>query len=452
MTISAVILAAGMGTRMKTSKPKVLHEIHGKSMIDYVLSLCDKTIDGEKIVVAGFGIDDVKEHVGKRASIAYQEKQLGTGHAASCGVEKLADNDYVIILCADTPLLKTETVEKMKESLKSSDAVVLISETKNPFNYGRIILDEGNNFKEIIEEKDLNEPQKSIELINSGVYMLGVKDLKNYISKLTTNNAQGEYYLTDVFSNMVKDGKSVSVVKAEFEEIIGVNDRKQLEDVRRIMQKRINEELMKNGVTIIDPSSVYIDDETTIGKDSIIYPGCFIYGSTIGENCIIGPNSYITKSTIENSVKIEYSYIEESIVNEHAKIGPYSHLRPNAKIGKNVKIGNFVEIKNASIGEGSKASHLAYVGDAEVGSKVNIGCGVIFVNYDGAKKYRSIIKDGAFIGSNSNVVAPVVIEEKGYVASGSTVTEDVPAGALCIARQRQVIKEGWVEKKKIFEK
>lgn len=452
MTISAVILAAGMGTRMKTSKPKVLHEIHGKSMIDYVLSLCDKTIDGEKIVVAGFGIDDVKEHVGKRASIAYQEKQLGTGHAASCGVEKLADNDYVIILCADTPLLKTETVEKMKESLKSSDAVVLISETKNPFNYGRIILDEGNNFKEIIEEKDLNEPQKSIELINSGVYMLGVKDLKNYISKLTTNNAQGEYYLTDVFSNMVKDGKSVSVVKAEFEEIIGVNDRKQLEDVRRIMQKRINEELMKNGVTIIDPSSVYIDDETTIGKDSIIYPGCFIYGSTIGENCIIGPNSYITKSTIENSVKIEYSYIEESIVNEHAKIGPYSHLRPNAKIGKNVKIGNFVEIKNASIGEGSKASHLAYVGDAEVGSKVNIGCGVIFVNYDGAKKYRSIIKDGAFIGSNSNVVAPVVIEKKGYVASGSTVTEDVPAGALCIARQRQVIKEGWVEKKKIFEK
>lgn len=277
--------------------------------------------------------------------------------------------------------------------------------------------------------------------------------IRKYIDKLSNDNSQKEYYLTDIFKLLRQDNYNIKTFRIKSQEILGVNTRIQLEQARRTMQARINQRHMEDGVTIINASDVYIEDTVEIGTDTIIYPGNYLSGNTkIGNNCILYPDNEIQNSVIGDNVTIKKSYIEQSTVNDACQIGPYSHLRPEAKLDKNVKVGNFVEIKKASLGEGTKANHLAYVGDGEVGKNVNIGCGVIFVNYDGKRKFKSIVKDNAFIGSNSNLVAPVTVEEKGYVATGSTITEDVPAQSLAVARARQVVKEGWTRKSKLLDK
>lgn len=449
MNLKIVILAAGQGTRMKSKIPKVLHKVLDKPMLDHVMEAAQVVTNNKPIVVIGHMSDMVREHLGDKAEIALQEEQLGTGHAVMMAEHYIDDEDEVLILCGDTPLIKGETLKEMTKIKSEGYAAVVMSAVEDdPTGYGRIIRDESNDFMRIREQKDASEEEKAIKEINAGMYIIDGKLLKENLSKLSVNNAQREYYLTDVLEHIKNAGHRIGVYQADKMEIMGVNSRLQLSEAERIMRLDVNKMHMANGVTLIDRNSTYIDKNVKIGRDTIIYPNCHIKGnSVIGEDCIIRENTTIEDSHIEDHVTIKSSTILSSKVGARTTIGPYAYLRPKSVLGEDVKIGDFVEVKNAEIGNGSKASHLSYIGDAVVGKNVNIGCGVVFVNYDGKNKFKSIVEDNAFIGSNSNLVAPVTVKEGGYIATGSTVTVDVPEGALCVARAREVIKEGWRTKK-----
>ena len=449
MNLKIVILAAGQGTRMKSKIPKVLHKVLDKPMLDHVMEAAQVVTNNKPIVVIGHMSDMVREHLGDKAEIALQEEQLGTGHAVMMAEHYIDDEDEVLILCGDTPLIKGETLKEMTKIKSEGYAAVVMSAVEDdPTGYGRIIRDESNDFMRIREQKDASEEEKAIKEINAGMYIINGKLLKENLSKLSVNNAQREYYLTDVLEHIKNAGHRIGVYQADKMEIMGVNSRLQLSEAERIMRLDVNKMHMANGVTLIDRNSTYIDKNVKIGRDTIIYPNCHIKGnSVIGEDCIIRENTTIEDSHIEDHVTIKSSTILSSKVGARTTIGPYAYLRPKSVLGEDVKIGDFVEVKNSEIGNGSKASHLSYIGDAVVGKNVNIGCGVVFVNYDGKNKFKSIVEDNAFIGSNSNLVAPVTVKEGGYIATGSTVTVDVPEGALCVARAREVIKEGWRTKK-----
>ncbi|CBH20602.1 fused N-acetyl glucosamine-1-phosphate uridyltransferase; glucosamine-1-phosphate acetyl transferase [Acetoanaerobium sticklandii] len=449
MNLKIVILAAGQGTRMKSKIPKVLHKVLDKPMLDHVMEAAQVVTNNKPIVVIGHMSDMVREHLGDKAEIALQEEQLGTGHAVMMAEHYIDDEDEVLILCGDTPLIKGETLKEMTKIKSEGYAAVVMSAVEDdPTGYGRIIRDGSNDFMRIREQKDASEEEKAIKEINAGMYIIDGKLLKENLSKLSVNNAQREYYLTDVLEHIKNAGHRIGVYQADKMEIMGVNSRLQLSEAERIMRLDVNKMHMANGVTLIDTNSTYIDKNVKIGRDTIIYPNCHIKGnSVIGEDCIIRENTTIEDSHIEDHVTIKSSTILSSKVGARTTIGPYAYLRPKTVLGEDVKIGDFVEVKNAEIGNGSKASHLSYIGDAIVGKNVNIGCGVVFVNYDGKNKFKSIVEDNAFIGSNSNLVAPVTVKEGGYIATGSTVTVDVPEGALCVARAREVIKEGWRTKK-----
>ena len=449
MNLKIVILAAGQGTRMKSKIPKVLHKVAGKPMLDHVMEASRAVTESKPIVVIGHMSSVVREHLGDNAETVLQEEQLGTGHAVMMAEHYIDDEDEVLILCGDTPLIKGETLKEMTKIKSEGYAAVVMSAVEDdPTGYGRIIRDESNDFMRIREQKDASEEEKAIKEINAGMYIINGKLLKENLSKLSVNNAQREYYLTDVLEHIKNAGHRIGVYQADKMEIMGVNSRLQLSEAERIMRLDVNKMHMANGVTLIDTNSTYIDKNVKIGRDTIIYPNCHIKGnSVIGEDCIIRENTTIEDSHIEDHVTIKSSTILSSKVGARTTIGPYAYLRPKSVLGEDVKIGDFVEVKNAEIGNGSKASHLSYIGDAVVGKNVNIGCGVVFVNYDGKNKFKSIVEDNAFIGSNSNLVAPVTVKEGGYIATGSTVTVDVPEGALCVARAREVIKEGWRTKK-----
>ena len=451
MNFKAIILAAGKGTRMKSKYPKVIHKVCGKEMVNHVISVSKKSGVSEIVAILGHESEIVKSKLPKDTMIAMQTQQLGTGHAVIMAKEYIKDEDTIVVLCGDTPLVKEETLKKLFEYhiQNKYHATVLTTEIENPTGYGRIIRDENNDLLRIVEQKDANEQEKLAKEINSGIYCFNGKTLRESLELIDNNNAQGEYYLTDTIKIMRDNGHKVGAFNGStIEELMGVNSRVELSKAENIMRLRINEAHMVNGVTIIDTNSTYIESDVEIGNDTIIYPGVMLQANTIiGSNCIIGMNSSITNSKIGNDTEVLNSTIIDSIVGENTNIGPYAYLRPNSKIGNNVKIGDFVEVKNATIEDNSKASHLSYIGDAHVGKNVNIGCGVVFVNYDGKNKAKSTVKDGAFVGSNSNLVAPVTVEENGYIATGSTITDDVPKDSLAIARQRQVIKENWVSNK-----
>lgn len=452
MNFKAIILAAGKGTRMKSKYPKVIHNVCGKEMVNHVIGVSKKSGVNDIVVILGHESDAVKEILPKDSLIAMQTEQLGTGHAVKMAKEYINDEDTIVVLCGDTPLIKEDTLKRLFAYHIENEykATVLTTNVDNPTGYGRIIRDNNNDLLKIVEQKDANEEEKSVKEINSGIYCFNGKSLRESLDLLDNNNAQGEYYLTDTIYIMRDKGQKVGAYNGStIEELMGVNSRVELSKAEEIMRRRINESHMVNGVTIIDTNSTYIESDVEIGNDTIIYPGVMLKGNTkIGSNCIIEMNSSIENSIIGNNTEVKNSTIIDSVVGENTTVGPYAYLRPKSNIGNNVKIGDFVEVKNATIEDNSKASHLSYIGDAHVGKDVNIGCGVVFVNYDGKNKFKSIVKDGAFIGSNSNLVAPVIVDEDGYIATGSTITKDVPKGALAIARERQVVKEGWVEKKK----
>ncbi|MDE3840533.1 bifunctional UDP-N-acetylglucosamine diphosphorylase/glucosamine-1-phosphate N-acetyltransferase GlmU [Bacillus methanolicus] len=447
----AIILAAGKGTRMKSKLYKVLHPLCGKPMVQHVVDQVSKLNINEIVTIIGHGAEKVKEQLGNKSKYALQEEQLGTAHAVMQAKEILAGKEGVtIVVCGDTPLIKAETMEALFQHHEETNAkaTILTAKAEDPTGYGRIIRNSEGFVEKIVEHKDATEEERTVKEINTGTYCFDNIALFEALQYVSNDNVQGEYYLPDVIEILKKQGKKVSAYQSEeFEETIGVNDRVALAEAERIMRKRINEFHMRNGVTIIDPLNTYIGPDVEIGQDTTIYPGSVIIGKTvIGTDCQIGPNSEIKDCQVGMNTVIRQSVAHSSMIGSSVNIGPFAHIRPDSNIHDEVKIGNFVEIKKSDFGKGSKASHLSYIGDAEVGSGVNIGCGSITVNYDGKNKYLTKIEDNVFIGCNSNLVAPVTIGRGAYIAAGSTITKDVPADALSIARARQVNKENYVEK------
>lgn len=447
----AVILAAGQGTRMKSKLYKVLHPVCGKPMVQHVVDQVMKLNIQEVVTIIGHGAEMVQAQLGDSSRYALQDQQLGTAHAVSQAQSLLEGKAGVtIVVCGDTPLIKAETMEslfKHHEEL-AAKATILTARIEDPTGYGRIIRNKKGLVEKIVEHKDASEEERKINEINTGTYCFDNFALFEALKNVSNENVQGEYYLPDVIEILKKQGEVVTAFQTdEFEETLGVNDRVALAEAERIMRGRTNAAHMRNGVTIIDPANTYIETEVEIGQDTVIYPGTMIKGKTvIGAECQIGPNSEIVSCEIGAETVIRQSVAHNSSIGAQVNIGPFAHIRPESAIQDEVKIGNFVEIKKAVFGKGSKASHLSYIGDAEVGSDVNIGCGSITVNYDGKNKYLTKIEDGVFIGCNSNLVAPVTIKKGAYVAAGSTITKDVPSEALSIARAKQVNKENYVQK------
>ncbi|WP_323053748.1 bifunctional UDP-N-acetylglucosamine diphosphorylase/glucosamine-1-phosphate N-acetyltransferase GlmU [Thermoanaerobacter sp. RKWS2] len=445
-----LILAAGLGKRMKSKHPKVVHKVCGKPMIEWVVDAVEEIGSKEVIVVVGHKAEEVKEVLKERVKYAYQEVQLGTGHAVMMAEDLLPEEGNVLILTGDTPLITSNTLKELINfHIKEGNSVTILSSVlEDPTGYGRIIRDKSGNVIRIVEDKDATEEEKSIHEINSAMYVMDIAKLKKALRMITNNNAQGEYYLTDAVEIIRDMDGKIGAFTVPSEEITGVNSRVQLFEAEKIMRKRINYRHMENGVTIVDPDTTYIGAEVEIGADTVVLPGCVIEGKTkIGSDCEIGPNCRIVDSEIGDGCSVTYSVILSSKIKNNVKIGPFAHIRPETVIQSNVKIGDFVEIKKSIIDEGSKVPHLTYVGDAEVGKNVNMGCGSITVNYDGKQKHKTVIGDNVFVGCNVNLVAPVKIGNNAYIAAGSTITEDVPEGALAIARSRQTNKEGWVQER-----
>lgn len=445
-----IVLAAGQGTRMKSKLYKVLHPVCGKPMVRHVIDELKQIGADQIITVVGHGADEVKNELKDDSEFVLQEQQLGTAHAVMQARDLLQDKEgLTLVVCGDTPLLKADTIKAMIDYHinNHSKATILTAVAEDPTGYGRVIRNEQGYVEKIVEHKDASDEEKAVKEINAGTYCFDNASLFHALQKVTNNNAQNEYYLPDVIGILKDAGQTVTAFKTnEFTEIFGINDRVALAQAGKIMQQRINEKHMRNGVTIIDPEQTYIDATVVIGQDTVIYPGTMVKGNTvIGTDCIIGPNSEILNCDIGNRTSIRQSVTHDSKIGSDVQIGPFAHIRPQSLIHDEVRIGNFVEIKKTEFGRKSKASHLSYIGDANVGSNVNIGCGSITVNYDGVNKFKTIIKDGAFIGCNSNLVAPVEIGEGAYVAAGSTITDNVPGDSLSIARARQVNKENYVK-------
>jgi len=445
----AIILAAGEGKRMKSNTPKVLHRVCGKEMINHVIDNIRKSGVEEVSVVIGKGADKVRKGTESR-NIFYsvQEEQLGTGHAVMCAEEFLkGKKGSVAIFVGDGPLITEETVTKLTkyhEEQKCS-ATILTSIMSNPLKYGRIIRNTQGEVEKIVEFKDCNEEEVKVNEINSGMYCFDIDTLLNTLGKLNNNNNQGEYYLTDVIEILKNEGKKVGAIAVDVEEITAVNSKEELSVANDIMRSRINREHMDNGVIIMDPRNTYIECDVIIGQDTVIYPGNVIEGTTVvGENCVLYSNNRITNGIIGDDVTVENSVVLNSKIGDNTTVGPFAYIRPETTIGNNARIGDFVEIKKSSIGDGTKVSHLTYIGDAEVGEKCNFGCGTVIVNYDGKAKYKTTIGNNVFIGCNTNLVSPVEVEDNTYIAAGSTITEKVPEGSLAIARARQINKENWV--------
>ena len=449
----AVILAAGKGTRMKSALPKVLHAVGGKSMLRHVMTAAEQAGAKRTLVVVGFGGDKVQAEIGAAAEFVLQAEQLGTGHAMMQVQPVLAGfSGTILLLCGDTPLLTGQALLDLVATHQQSGAAatVLTAMPADATGYGRILRDESGQVLGIVEQKDATAEQKQIGEINTGIYCFEAAPLFAALAGLTCNNAQKEYYLTDVLAILAQAGQQVGAVEvADFQETLGINSRLQLAEAEKILRQRKLVELMDSGVTVMDPASTFVDASVSVGEDTVLYPFTWLEGeTTIGRDCRIGPNSRISDSQLGDAVTLHFSYAHECKIAGGVSVGPYVHLRPDTELSAGVKVGNFVEIKNSRVGVGSKLPHLSYIGDADIGSGVNIGCGTITVNYDGKKKHRTVVGDTAFVGCNSNLVAPVSVGSGAYIAAGSTITKDVPDGALGVGRARQSNIAGWVEKKK----
>jgi bifunctional UDP-N-acetylglucosamine pyrophosphorylase/glucosamine-1-phosphate N-acetyltransferase len=447
----AIVLAAGQGKRMKSKLYKVLHPVCGKPMVSHVLDAVREASCERSIIIVGHGADAVKSELGQSAEYALQAEQLGTGHAVMQAKPMLAEEDGVtVVICGDTPLVRKETVEAMiaLHLQQGAAATILTAEINDPTGYGRILRGSDNSVLRIVEHKDCSPEETLIHEINTGTYCFDNRKLFQALEKVTNANAQGEYYLTDVIGILQGEGNVIVASLVEDPaEAIGVNDRIALGEAERLMRKRINTAHQVNGVTLIDANNTYIEANVTIGADTIIYPGSVLRGRTsIGSDCVIGPATELIDTNVGNGSTIRQTVAEGAEVGEECNVGPFAFLRPGTKLGRHVKIGDFVEIKNTVIGEHSKVPHLSYVGDAIVGSNVNIGCGAITANYDGYNKSKTEIGNNVFIGSNANLIAPLTIGNGAYIVAGSTITQNVADNDLAIARERQVNKAGYADK------
>ena len=450
---TSVILAAGMGTRMKSKMPKVLHKVCGKPLSKWVIDASEAAGADKVCAVVGHKAETVKEVLGDVCEFALQAEQKGTGHAVMQAIDVIKNSKgEVVILNGDTPLITAETINKAIEYHKNNgnQATVITAILDDATGYGRIVRDNDGSVLKIVEQKDASKEEKKINEVNSGMYVFDAQSLVYALDKITPNNAQGEYYLTDTLEILLSAGKKIGgYAISDNDEIRGINDRVQLNEAEKIMQKRINEYHKRNGVTMRNPESVYIEDGVEIGNDTEICQNVTIKsGTKIGSDCVIGSGSMLDRAVIHDGVDVLSSVILESEVDEGTHVGPFAYIRPNCHVGKEVKVGDFVELKNSNIDDGTKISHLTYIGDSDVGKRVNFGCGTVTCNYDGKKKYRTTIGDDCFVGCNTNFVSPINVGDGVYIAAGSTITEDIPENSLSIARARQVNKEGWKDKRK----
>ncbi len=454
--IHVVVLAAGKGTRMKSQVPKVLHRISGFASIERVLRTADALSPASVTLVVGHGADEVKASLASRTTLRFvtQEQQLGTGHALLQTRPVLeGKSGVVVLLSGDVPLLTSNTLRSLIDTHRQSQAAatVITAEMPRPFGYGRIVRANGR-ISRIVEERDASPAQRKITEINSGIYAFELEPLFGALDSIGTANNQGEYYLPDLVAIYRKQKRTVATWTVErAQEIRGINSRTELAEVSAMVRQQKNEELMAAGVTLIDPATTYVDSDVVVGADTVIHPCVFLEGSTrIGAACEIHSGSRIVSSTLGDRVCVRnHTVVTDSTVEAGAFLGPFAHIRPGSQVGEDVHIGNFVELKKTSMGKGAKANHLAYLGDATIGSATNVGAGTITCNYDGEKKHRTVIGNNVFIGSNSTLVAPVTLADGSYIAAGSAVTADVPAGALGIGRARQENKEGWREKRRL---
>lgn len=442
---SAIVLAAGKGTRMKSEKCKVMHPVLHKPMIGHIVESLKKAEVDRIVVIVGHGADSVKEYLKDSVEYALQEPQLGTGHAAmQAKVLEKAGGD-TIVLNGDGPCIQSETIRRVFEANREHACTVVSAVLKDGARYGRIVRNEQQMVERIVEAKDCTAEELEIKEINTGIFCFKNELLFEGLKEIGNNNAQNEYYLTDLVEIFRRKSLSVNAMVVEdVDETMGVNDRVDLAKANQWLKRHVNETHMMNGVTLIDPEHTYIDTDVVIGSDTLIYPNVHLHGHTvIGNGVTILPNSFLNNAVIGDDVVIDSSRITDSTVKAHTTVGPMSHLRDHCIVEEGCRIGNFVEFKNTHFGEGSKCAHLTYVGDSDVGKGVNFGCGVVTVNYDGKHKFRTTIKDGAFIGSNVNLIAPVTVGENALLAAGSTITDCVEDGDMGIARSRQSIKKGY---------
>lgn len=442
MDYSAVILAAGKGVRMRSQMPKVIHPVAGQAMVLHVIDAVRQAGIEKITLVIGHGRDAIEDILhNQNVQVVVQEEQLGTGHALMQAEQQTSGDRNIIVLAGDIPLIQASTVKTLIDHHEgtAAAATVLTARMQDPTGYGRVIRNSDGTLNRIVEEKDANAKEKTIQEINSGIYCFDSKAVFAALKHINTCNAQNEYYLTDVLKILTADGRRVEVQLTEVaDDIYGINDRVQLAQAEAILRQRKNLQLMRSGVTIMDPVSTFIDHQVQIAPDTVILPFTIIEGQTeIGQACEIGPSTRISDSVIGDGVHIESSRVIQAQIGESCTIGPFAYLRPGTVLHNNVKVGDFVEIKKSVIGENSKVPHLSYVGDATVGRKVNIGAGTITCNYDGRNKNPTVLADGVFIGSNTNLVAPVKMGENSMTGAGSTITRDVPADTLAVERADQ---------------
>lgn len=446
----AIILAAGKGTRMKSKVNKMLHPVMGQPMVNYSVEVATQAGAEEIISILGVDAEMVQDYLGDRSQFAYQEEQLGTAHAVMQAADLLEGKEgTTLVICGDTPLISNETIENLYNyhEQEGAKATILTAIADNPFSYGRVLRSEEGTVTKIVEQKDATEEEKQVREINTGTYCFDNKALFEALKQVDNDNAQGEYYLPDVIEILNAQDEKVSAYSmTDMADSLGVNDRTALAKANQLMQQRINQQHMLAGVTLIDPDNTYIESGVEIGPDTTIEPGVYLKGkTTIGSNVTIGMGSVITDSQIADDVTIISSNITEATVGQHSDIGPNSRLRKGTILEDNVHIGNYVEVKNATLKSGVKAGHHAYIGDATIGERVNVSCGVIFANYDGINKHHSVIEADVFIGSNVTIVSPVTVQAGAFLAAGSTINQDVAADALAIARSRQENKADYVK-------
>lgn len=452
---TVVVLAAGEGTRMKSTTPKVLHEISGRTLLGHVLNAVSGLKGKNLCIVVGAGRELVEAHVAQIAPHAitvFQEHRGGTGHATQLALAGTSSEGTVLVLAGDTPMLTGASLEALLEVHHNGKfaASVMTAEHPDPTGYGRIVRSEDGSLLRIVEERDASDEEKAIYEVNSGVYAFDGAKLAAAIGKLKNDNSQGELYLTDVLEILRNDGGSIAAVLIEdFIEILGVNDRAQLAESAALLRDLINDNLMKAGVTIVDPISTWVDSTATVESDVTLLPGTWIAGSTkVASGAVIGPRSTLLNCTVASGAQVIESHCTGAVIGANANVGPFTYLRPGTQLGASSKAGAFVEMKNAVVGDGSKVPHLSYVGDATIGEGSNIGAATIFVNYDGVEKHHTVVGDHVRIGSDSMLVAPITIGDGAYTAAGSVITEDVPPGAIGVARAKQRNVLGWVMRKR----